>query len=115
MPQPKKAIYGIAGEEFLKNSKLYKEVKDKLYIVATVPQAATYVITKEVDAGIINLTAALANKSKIGGYIVVPNEYYAPINIVAGKLESCNNKECQSFIEFLSTTKSKDIFKKYGL
>ena len=33
MPQPKKAIYGIAGEQFLKNAKLYESVKDKLYVV----------------------------------------------------------------------------------
>ena len=115
MPQPKKAIYGIAGEQFLKNAKLYESVKDKLYVVATVPQSMTYVIANEVDAGIVNLTAALANKSKIGGYLEVAQQYYAPIEIVAGKLSSCNTKECEKFIEFLSTQTSKDIFKKYGL
>ncbi len=115
MPQPKKAIYGIAGEEFLKNAKLHEMIKDKLYVVATVPQSMTYIITNEVDAGIVNLTAALANKSKIGGYIEVPKEYYTPIEIVAGKLESCNTKECEKFVDFLSTQTAKDIFKKYGL
>ena len=115
MPQPKKAIYGIAGEQFLKNAKLYDSVKEKLYVVATVPQSMTYVITNEVDAGIVNLTAALANKAKIGGYIEVPQQYYAPIEIVAGKLASCNTKECTKFVDFLSSQTSKDIFKKYGL
>lgn len=115
MPQPKKAIYGIAGEQFLKNTKLYESVKDKLYVVATVPQSMTYIITNEVDAGIVNLTAALANKSKIGGYLEVPEQYYSPIEIVAGKLESCNTKECEKFVDFLSTKTSKDIFNKYGL
>ncbi len=115
MPQPKKAIYGIAGEQFLKNAKLYDSVNDKLYVVATVPQSMTYVITNEVDAGIVNLTAALANKTKIGGYVVVPEQYYAPIEIVAGKLESCTTQECKKFINFLSTQTAKNIFKKYGL
>lgn len=115
MPQPKKAIYGIAGKQFLKNAKLYDSLKDKLYVVATVPQSMTYIITKEVDAGVVNLTAALANKSKIGGYIKVPQQYYTPIEIVAGKLESCSTKECKKFVDFLSTKTSKNIFKKYGL
>lgn len=115
MPQPKKAIYGIAGEEFLKSSKMYSSVKEKLYVVATVPQSMTYIVTNEVDAGIVNLTAALANKEKIGGYIKVPHEYYTPIEIVAGRLNPCNTKECEEFIGFLETPKAKGIFKKYGL
>ncbi len=115
MPQPKKAIYGIAGEEFLKNAKLYEKVKDKLYVVATVPQSMTYTITNEVDASIVNLTAALVNKNKIGGYIEVPQKYYKPIQIVAGKLESCNTKQCKKFLDYLSTQTAIDIFKKYGL
>lgn len=115
MPQPKKAIYGIAGEEFLKSSKMYDDIKEKLYVVATVPQSMTYIVTNEVDAGIVNLTAALANMKKIGGYIEVPQGYYNPIEIVAGKLKACNSKECEEFINFLGTKTSKDIFKKYGL
>lgn len=115
MPQPQKAIYGIAGEEFLKNSSLYTKTKKKLYIVSTVPQAMSYVITNEVDAGIVNLTAALANKEKIGGYFEVPQEYYSKIEIVAGKLKACDTKECEDFIDFLQSKIAKDIFKKYGL
>lgn len=116
MPQPKKTIYGISGETFLKNSGMYKKIKDKLYIVTTIPQVATYLIANEVDAGIMNLTAALANKKKIGGYIEIPQKYYSKISIVAGVLPSCSqNKECQKFIDFLHSKKSKEIFKQYGL
>ncbi len=116
IPQPKKAIYGIAGEEFLKNSGMYKEVKNKLYVVATVPQVASYVVTDEVDAGIMNLTAALGLKSKLGGYILVPQEFYTPIEIVAGELSQCkDSKLCKEFIGFLQTDEAKKVFKKYGL
>jgi len=115
MPQPKKAIYGIAGKEFLINSNLEDKVRDKLYIVATVPQSMTYVITNEVDVGIVNLTAALANKDKIGGYIEVPQKYYTNIEIVAGKLNACETKECRDFVNFLQNNTSKKIFEKYGL
>ncbi|XPV68526.1 MAG: molybdate ABC transporter substrate-binding protein [Halarcobacter sp.] len=114
MPQEKKAIYGIAGKEFLENENLYKAIKDKLYMVATVPQSLTYIITNEVDAGIINLTAALENKNKIGGYIQVNENSYSKIEIIAAKLPTCK-KECEDFLEFLKTKESKEIFKSYGL
>jgi len=114
MPQPKKAIYGIAGEEFLKNEKLYKRLKGKLYIVATVPQSLTYLITKEVDASIVNLTSAIENRDKIGGYLEVNPKSYKPIKIVVAKLKFCN-KECQKFIEFLQKNSSKKIFRDFGL
>lgn len=115
IPQSKKAIYGIAGEEFLKKANLYSAVKSKLYTVATVPHAMTYIITNEVDVGIVNLTSALANKDKIGGYIEVPNNYYSSISIVAGELNNCKTKECKRFLDYLLSKKSQEIFKKYGL
>ena len=116
MPHPKKTIYGKAGKEFLKNSALYEKTKHKLHMVATIPQSAAYIIANEVDAGMINLTAALANKKKIGGYIIIPQKYYSKISIVAGVMPSCKkDAECQKFIDFLLSKESKDIFKKYGL
>lgn len=115
MPQPKKAIYGTGGEEFLKNSKLYDDVKDKLYVVATVPQVANYVITGEVEAGILNLTAALAFKDKMGGYIKVDESLYSPIEIVAGELPTCKDSTCKNFIDFLGKDEVKKIFEKYGM
>jgi molybdate transport system substrate-binding protein len=115
IPDPSKAIYGIAGTEFLKNSNLEEKIKDKLLVVATVPQAMTYILTNEVDAALVNLTEALASKDKIGGFIEVDKRYYTPIEIVAGKLENCNTKECERFLTFLESKTSKDIFKKYGL
>lgn len=116
LPDTQKAIYGIAGMEFLKNSQLYEVLKDKLLIVATVPQVATYVITHEVDAGIINLTAALDAKDKIGGYLEIPSSLYTPIEIVAGSLDTCSkNKECTDFVAFLNSNSAKDIFNRYGL
>lgn len=114
IPDPSNAIYGIAGTEFLKNSKLENLVKDKLLIVSTVPQAMTYILTNEVDAGFVNLSEALANKDNIGDFVKVDKKLYTPIEIVIGKLDSCD-KECEKFLQFLKTKTSKDIFIKYGL
>lgn len=116
MPEAKKAIYGDAGMEFLNNAKLYARVKEKLLVVATVPQVSSYVATHEVDVGIMNLTAALDSIDKMGGYIKIPQTYYTPIEIVAGSLSTCEaDKACQAFVAFLKTPKAKEIFTKYGL
>jgi len=115
MPEPKKAIYGAAGQEFLKSTKLYESIKDKLYVVATVPQVANYLLSGEVEAGIINLTAALAFKNKLGGFIEVDQSFYSPIEIVAGELPACKDSTCKDFLDFLQTKEVKSIFKKYGM
>ena len=116
IPEPKKAIYGDAAMEFLNHTKLYDSLKDRLVVVATVPQVSTYVITHEVDVGILNLTEALGASDKIGGYIEIPQTLYSPIEIVAGSLNACaTDKACASFLTFLSSAEAKAIFAKYGL
>ncbi|WP_196780027.1 molybdate ABC transporter substrate-binding protein [Malaciobacter molluscorum] len=114
IPHPKKAIYGIAAMQILKNSKIFLDIKEKLFITATVPQVTTYLITNEIDVGIINLTSALANKNKLGGYIKIDNKLYSKIDIVAASTGSCK-KECKDFLKFIQTKKAKDIFTKFGL
>lgn len=116
IPEPKKAIYGDAAMEFLNNTKLYDKVKEKLIVVATVPQVATYVMTHEVDIGILNLTAALDAGDKIGGFVEIPSHLYTKIEITAGSLDACSKeKACGEFLTFLSSPKAKEIFTKYGL
>ena len=116
MPESQKAIYGQAGMEFLQNAKLMDRLKERLLVVATVPQVASYVSTHEVDVGIMNLTAALDTKAQIGGYIEIPQDYYTPIEIVAGHLPACqNNASCQKFSAFLKTPEAQTIFASYGL
>lgn len=116
IPEPKKAIYGDAAMEFLNNAALYDTLKERLFIVATVPQVSTYVSTHEVDAGIVNLTEALSAGDKVGGYIEIPQSLYTPIEIVSGTLDAClENKACASFSAFLSSAEAKAIFAKYGL
>ncbi|MBV5279621.1 MAG: molybdate ABC transporter substrate-binding protein [Campylobacteraceae bacterium] len=116
IPEPKKAIYGDAAMEFLNNTKLYDKVKEKLIVVATVPQVATYVIAHEVDMGILNLTAALDAGDKIGGFVEIPFHLYTKIEITVGSLDACSkDKTCEDFLAFLSAPKAKEIFTKYGL
>ena len=115
MPHSKKAIYGKAAKEFLEHFKHKDVVEKKLIEVATVPQVATYIISKEVDAGFMNITAAINHKDKIGGYILIDKDLYSPIGIVAATLDRKNCDDVSSFIEFLNTDFSKNILKSSGL
>ncbi len=116
MPQETKAIYGIAGKEALISLGLKDKIASKLTQVATVPQVVSYLLTGEADAGFINLTEALANKDKLGGYIIVPQEDYKPIEIVAGVVKGFEDKSStKEFIQFIKTDEAKETLSKFGL
>jgi len=116
VPNPKAAIYGIAASEFLASSKLHAQVKDRLQVVATVPQVSAYLISGEVDAGFINLTEALSIAPKIGGYREIDAELYAPIRIVGGLLRPQAEKaSVQALGRFLENPEARAILAKHGL
>lgn len=116
MPNPKAAIYGIAASEFLASSKLDAQVKDRLQVVATVPQVSAYLISGEVDAGFINLTEALSIAPKIGGYREIDAKLYAPIRIVGGVLRPQAEKtSVQALSRFLESPEARAILAKHGL
>ncbi len=116
MPQDKKAIYGIAGTEALKSYGYSSKLAGKITRVATVPQVVSYLVTGEADAGFINLTEATANKDRLGGYLVVRQDRYTEILIVAGVVKGFENKpETKKFTDYLKTKEARDIFGKYGV
>jgi len=116
MPNPKAAIYGIAASEFMARSDLAAPLKDRLQVVATVPQVSAYLISGDIDAGFINLTEALAIAPKIGGYKEVDSALYTPIRIVGGVLEGrAQQAEVQALGRFLETAEARAILARYGL
>ncbi|MGB6067014.1 MAG: molybdate ABC transporter substrate-binding protein [Desulfomonilaceae bacterium] len=117
IPDKKFAIYGKAGNEYLRNAGLLDKMRKKLLVVATVPQVSSYLISGNVDAGFINLTDALYIKDKLGGYVTVDRASYNPIKIVVGVVKGYqNNPETKKFLHFLkSAPEVKGILKKAGL
>lgn len=116
MPDEGNAIYGIAGKETLVSLGYMGKLAGKLTQVSTVPQVGTYLMTGEADAGFINLTEAIADKDKIGGYIIVPEKYYKPIEIVAATVSGFENKTLTlKFLDFIKLAKVKSIIKANGL
>jgi molybdate transport system substrate-binding protein len=116
MPDQAKAIYGKAGQEFLTRSGLAAAVRDKLLIVGTVPQVSAYLLSGEVDAGLLNLTDALAIKNRIGGYLEIAPQLYDPIKIVVGLLTKAPQAEqAQRFLQFLASPGARKILESHGL
>jgi molybdate transport system substrate-binding protein len=116
LPDSKKAIFGHAATEFLTNKGIWEEVRPKMLIVGTVPQVSAYVVSGEVDIGLINLTEALTIRDKVGLLIPVDENLYTPVLIVARRLnQSPNSKAADSFIAFLQSEEAQAIIKKQGL
>ena len=116
MPDSTKAIYGKAAMEYLENMGLYRKLAPKILTVATVPQAASYVISGDVDVALINMIHANQIKDKIGGYIQLDEQAYSPISIVIGVMEgSSATEECREFLRFLQTGKARKIISAHGM
>ena len=117
IPDEKHAIYGKAGKEFLKNTKLLDKIGKKLLVVSTVPQVSAYLISGDVEAGFINVTDALYVRDKIGGYLTADPTTYSPIKLVIGVVKGYEeNAEVEKFLNFLKTdARVKEILKKAGL
>ncbi len=116
IPEPAKAIYGKAAVEFLKNAGLYNQLEPKLLVVATVPQAASYVLSGEVDVALINMTHATKIQGKIGGYYELDTALYAPINIIIGRMDNSSaSEDCTKFIAFVQSDEAKAILADHGL
>lgn len=116
MPQDKKAIYGVAGTEALASYGFTDKLASKVTQVATVPQVVSYLVTGNADVGFINLTEALANKEKLGGYILVPQDKYKEIIIVSGVVAGFEqDANVKSFFDFLKNESAKKVFQKYGV
>lgn len=116
MPDSKKAIYGFAASEYIKKDNLHAVLDGKLTQVATVPQVVTYLLTGEADAGFINMTEALANKNRLGGFIAVPADKYSEIIIAAGVVEGFQDKPTtKEFLKYLASDEAKAAFAKFGM
>lgn len=115
MPDAAKATYGKAGGEALARAGLEGAVKDKLLVVATVPQVTTYVLTGEVDAGLTNLTDVMDLGGQIGGFLKVDPALYNPISIGAAVVSGAAHPDLASFSAFLASSKGQELARKHGL
>ena len=66
--------------------------------------------------GFLNLTHALNVQDKLGGYIVLEQEYYDPISIVIGVMDiPAPEEKLNAFLTFLTSPEAQTIIRKHGL
>lgn len=116
LPDTQRAIYGKASLEYLHSKNLYDRVAPKLLMVATIPQAASYVIAGEVDFAFLNQTHARKIAKSIGSWVAVDESAYSPILIILGQMAgSSAATECGDFIQFLDSKKAGSIVADHGM
>ncbi|NDV19880.1 molybdate ABC transporter substrate-binding protein [Pseudodesulfovibrio sp. JC047] len=116
LPDVNKAIYGKAARQFLQSTKRLPDIKPRLVEVATVPQVFSYLTTNEIDMGFMNLTHTLNVTDKLGGYVVINQDTYSPIIILAGLLkDSPRMEQAKDFLHFLETPEAQAIIQANGL
>lgn len=116
MPDVKQAVYGKAASEFLQSSGLFEKIQSKIITVANVPQVSSYLMSKDAEAGFINLTDAIYIKDKIGGWIEIKTGY-SPIQLGIGILKGFEDKpEVKNFQAFITADPgAREIMNKAGL
>lgn len=116
LPDEKNAIYGKAGMEFLSRSNMLETLRPRLIQVASVPQVTAYLISGDVEAGLINITDAQGVRGKIGGFAEVDQNLYSPIRIVGALMPGGAGKpETARYLEFLVSPEARAIAEKHGL
>lgn len=116
IPDTKSAIYGIAGEEALRHSGVWEKMNDKLKVLQTVPQVSAYLVSGDLDAGLINKTDYIGIKEKVGQALEVDSKLYSPIKIIGVVLKGKEGEaEVRAMLEFLKSPEAREILRAHGL
>ena len=104
------APFGKYALSALKNTGLYQCVKDRLLLANHVAQAAMWVVTGNVDAGIIYFSDYLRFKDKLKLVWVFPEGSHEKILFTAAYL----TPEGKKFFDFLFSRRMSPVLKRWG-
>ena len=112
---PEHAPYGRAAVAAIKKAGIYEQVKDKLIYGENISQAAEFVQSGNVPAGIVALSLAVSPAMKNGNRWEIPANTYPPIKQAVVLLEASNNKDAaRGFLEFVSGPQGRQILERFG-
>lgn len=113
---PEHAPYGKRAEESMKYYKIYDQVKSRLIFGDNISQAAQFVQTGNAEIGILALSLACSPALKDKGkYVIIDDKSHSPLAQAYVILKQAKNeKEANSFTEFVATPTARTIFKSYG-
>jgi molybdate transport system substrate-binding protein len=115
-PNHKRTIYGGAAMQCLQRTGLDQSVSTKMVESDGVPQVGSYVALGEMDAGFVNLTEALGQGDRIGGYVLAPQSCYDPIEITMAVMTShADDKAVKVWTDYIGSPTAQNILRRYGL
>lgn len=111
---PQSVPAGQYSREVLTSLQLFNSLKPKLVFAKDVRQVLTYVETGNADAGIVYATDTKTSDS-VRVVVTAPENSHSPIVYpVAVLKDSKNAQAAKEFVQFLSGTQARGIFKQYG-
>jgi molybdate transport system substrate-binding protein len=113
---PAQAPYGRAAVAALKHYGMYEKVESRLALGENVSQAAQFVESGNVQAGLVALSHALAPGMKNEGrYWELPSKAYPELDQAAVIISrSQRKKEAAAFLEFLHSPEAQAILQQFG-
>lgn len=112
----KRAPYGVAAVEVLKNMKLFDKLQLFFVQGENIAQTYQFISTANAELGFIALSQVLENgKIANGSGWIIPDNLYAPIRQGAVLLKNgAENPAALALLEFLKSAPALAIIKKYG-
>jgi molybdate transport system substrate-binding protein len=112
--EPQTVPAGKYAQEVLTHFHLYDQLKPKFVLGKDVRQVLTYVITGNADAGIVYATDAMTAR-EVTVVATASEDSHSPVIYPVAILKSSKEAdEAKRFLDFLTGTKAKDVFEKYG-
>ena len=113
---PKHAPYGKRAEEALRAAGVWESVRSRLVLGESVAQAARFVQSGNVQAGIIALSLALSPElAKNGRYVLIPDTLHQPLE--QGYIITRRGGDkllAKSFSAYMDTKETRALLTKYG-
>jgi molybdate transport system substrate-binding protein len=113
---PEHAPYGRAAEEALRNAGVYDAVKDRLVLGENISQAAEFVESGNVDAGILALSLVVSPTMKDKGRTWnIPENLYTPIQQGAVVVRAAANPQgARQFLDYIRMPATAALLERYG-
>lgn len=110
---PKTAPYGLAAQQYMKNSNFIFAQKIQIITAENVVQAHQYLKTAAVQMSFVALSQILAEPK--ADYVILPEDKYVPIQQdVVLLTHGQNNQAAIDFLKFMRSQKAKDIVENLG-
>lgn len=105
---------GKYGEETLKSTGIFEQVKPKLIFAKDVRQVLSYVETGNVDAGLVYITdAQISDNVKVAA--IAPEGSHAPVVYPVAVLKASQQADAaKSLVNFLAGDAASAVFQQYG-